>query len=92
MAINPPRLTGLISAQRQLITEQPVSLSYNYPSGTPDYEGQLHVRVVVVNGWREGEMYVGVNISGILTWVRGDVSAYVDAFTGARWDAQDVPY
>lgn len=92
MAINPSRLTGLISVERQLITKQPVSLSYNYPSGTPDYEGQLHVRVVLDDGWREGEMYVGAEVGGILTWVRGSVSEYVNGFTGNPWDARDVPY
>ena len=87
MAINPPRLSGLISVQRRFITEQPVSLSYDYPSGTPDYEGQIHVQVVIFNGlWREGHMYVGVEVQGTLTWVRGDVSQYINSYTGATWD------
>lgn len=87
MAINPPRLSGLISVQRRFITEQPVSLNYNPPSGTPDYEGQIHVQVVIFNSpWREGHMYVAAEVQGILTWVRGDVTEYINSFTGSPWD------
>lgn len=87
MAINPPRIAGVTTVQRKFIIEQPVSLSYDLPSGTPDYEGQLHVRIKVVNFFfREGEMYVGTDVEGTLTWLRGDVSTYVNGYTGRAWD------
>ena len=91
MAINPPYVSGPKTVQRKLIVEQPVSVNYSYPSAPPDYEGQLYVRIKLAGDGREGEMYVGTYIEGVLWWVRGDVKEYIDAFTGKTWDSYPTP-
>ena len=91
MAINPPHISGPTTVQRKLIVEQPVSVNYSYPSAPPSYEGQLYVYLKLVDDWREGEMYVGTYIEGVLWWVRGDVSEYVHAYTGEPWSSFPTP-
>lgn len=52
----------------------------------PTREGQIYVYAGNDNGNRFANMYVGVNVSGTLTWVPIDTIDYLNPYTGQPID------
>lgn len=96
MAINKPIVDAGPTVQRRHILDQPVNVVTSFdPSGSsPDYEGQLVVGTFDIfdsgispaNNLTLAEMYVGVDISGTLTWIKASFSEYIDGYSGESFD------
>ena len=59
--------------------------AYTVPAN-PTREGQIFFHVDSDGANRTAVMYVGVDISGTLTWVEADFSSYVDGYSGRNFD------
>lgn len=88
MAIQSPRIVAGPTVQRRHALSQPVTV--NDGSTAPEYEGQAYFsyNLITTTGGtaRYYEMYVAVDISGTLTWVKVDVSTNRDRYTGETVD------
>lgn len=88
MAIESPRIAAGPTVQRRHALSQPITLD----DGTtaPQYEGQVYFsyNLITTTGGtsRYYEMYVAVDISSTLTWVKVDVSNYRDRYTGEAYN------
>ena len=99
MAINKPIIDAGPTKQRGHVLDQPVTLhpvgpgeAYRvsrYESVTvnpPDREGQVFFHVISDGRNRLASMYVGVNVSGTLTWVLASLNPSVNGYTGEPID------
>lgn len=95
MAVNNPIIDAGPTTQRRHVLNQPVNVvaSFDPTASSPDYEGQLIIGTFSIfdegidptNNLTLAEMYVGVDIGGTLTWVKGTFSQYVDGYTGEEF-------
>ena len=98
MSVNKPIVDAGPTVQRRHVLTQPVELitPFDPSASSPDYEGQLIYTTFFIyetgenpgygNNLELAEMYVGVNISGTLTWVKVDFSNYINRYTGENFD------
>jgi hypothetical protein len=88
MAIESPRIVAGPTVQRRYALSQPITVDDGLTA--PQYEGQVYFsyNLITTTGGasRFYEMYVAVDISGTLTWVKVDVSTYQDRYTGEAVD------
>jgi len=85
MAIQNPIIAAGPTKSRVRIYDQPMAIGAGAPTGTPDYEGQLYFEFPTL-GEQKYYIYVGVDISGTLTWVAVATQEYIDNYTGKTWN------
>lgn len=102
MAINNPRIVAGPTKPRMQVLDQPIKTYPAGPGETyfsnatgsvsvitvpdPTREGQIFFHVDGDGANRTALMYVGVDISGTLTWVEADFSSYIDGYSGEDFD------
>lgn len=88
MAIDSPIIAGRPAVQRRHAIGQPVT--FDDGSTAPQYEGQVYFTYNVISAGggssRYSDMYVAVDIDGILTWVEVEMGTFVDRYTGEPVD------
>ena len=102
MAINRPTIAAGPTTAKGIITDYPIRTHWAEPGGTysenvdgtvvittvdpPTAEGQVYFYMSQDGRNRSAVMYIGVNLSGTLTWVPADMSTYVNSYTGLPFD------